>query len=91
MSLVRMTKDGQIAIPAAVREKIAAPASGLFDVVAEDGKIVLNPQTTEAAVAEDQRAEARAALQRIRARAEARKLGAFDWREWKSYRDEGRP
>lgn len=37
------------------------------------------------------RAEARAALQRIRARAEHRKLGRFDWAEWKSYRDEGRP
>jgi len=34
---------------------------------------------------------ARAALARIRARAEAGKLGAFDWAEWKAYRDEGRP
>jgi prevent-host-death family protein len=33
---------------------------------------------------------ARAALQRIRARAEARKLGRFDWQEWKAYRDQGR-
>ncbi len=37
------------------------------------------------------REQARAALQRIRERAEARKLGRFDWAEWKSYRDEGRP
>jgi prevent-host-death family protein len=37
------------------------------------------------------RAEARAAVQRIRARAEQRKLGRFDWSEWKTYRDEGRP
>ena len=37
------------------------------------------------------REEARAAIQRIRARAEARKLGHFDWPEWKAYRDEGRP
>jgi prevent-host-death family protein len=37
------------------------------------------------------REEARAALERIRARAESRKLGRFDWAEWKSYRDEGRP
>jgi prevent-host-death family protein len=36
------------------------------------------------------REEARAALRRIRERAEQRKLGRFDWSEWKSYRDEGR-
>jgi prevent-host-death family protein len=34
---------------------------------------------------------AREAAGRIRARAEQRKLGPFDWSEWKSYRDEGRP
>jgi prevent-host-death family protein len=33
---------------------------------------------------------ARAAVRRIRERAEQRKLGRFDWSEWKSYRDEGR-
>lgn len=32
-----------------------------------------------------------AAIRRIRERAEARKLGRFDWNEWKAYRDEGRP
>jgi prevent-host-death family protein len=37
------------------------------------------------------RDEARAAIQRIRARAEQSKLGQFDWEEWKTYRDEGRP
>lgn len=37
------------------------------------------------------RDEARAALARIRARAERQKLGRFDWEEWKNYRDEGRP
>ena len=37
------------------------------------------------------RAEASAAIQRIRERAEALKLGPFDWAEWKAYRDEGRP
>ncbi|HZZ63363.1 MAG TPA: type II toxin-antitoxin system prevent-host-death family antitoxin [Roseiarcus sp.] len=37
------------------------------------------------------REHARAALRRIRERAEARKLGRFDWTEWKTYRDEGRP
>jgi prevent-host-death family protein len=36
------------------------------------------------------REEARAALRRIRARAEQSKLGRFDWAEWRSYRDEGR-
>ena len=34
---------------------------------------------------------ARAAIERIRSRAEQRKLGRFDWSEWKSYRDAGRP
>ena len=33
---------------------------------------------------------ARAALDRIRARAEKKKFGRFDWSEWKAYRDEGR-
>jgi prevent-host-death family protein len=37
------------------------------------------------------REEARAAIRRIRERAERLKLGSFDWTEWKSYRDEGRP
>jgi prevent-host-death family protein len=37
------------------------------------------------------RTEARAAVARIRARAEQQKLGRFDWNEWKAYRDEGRP
>jgi prevent-host-death family protein len=36
------------------------------------------------------REEARAAIARIRQRAEQCKLGRFDWAEWKSYRDEGR-
>jgi prevent-host-death family protein len=37
------------------------------------------------------REQALAAIRRIRDRAEQRKLGPFDWSEWKSYRDEGRP
>ena len=37
------------------------------------------------------RDEARAAVQRIRERAEQLKLGRFDWSEWKAFRDEGRP
>ena len=34
---------------------------------------------------------ARAAIVRLRERAEAQKLGRFDWTEWKSWRDEDRP
>jgi prevent-host-death family protein len=34
---------------------------------------------------------ARAAVQRIRERAETRTRGRFDWEEWKEFRDAGRP
>jgi hypothetical protein len=37
------------------------------------------------------REETRAAVRRIRERAQQRKLGHFEWSEWKAYRDEGRP
>ena len=37
------------------------------------------------------REEARAAVRRIRERAQQHKLGRFNWSEWKGYRDEGRP
>jgi prevent-host-death family protein len=37
------------------------------------------------------RNEARAAVRRIRQRAERRKLGRFDWSEWKTFRDDGKP
>jgi prevent-host-death family protein len=36
------------------------------------------------------RDRARAALRRIRERAEKLGLGPFEWAEWKSYRDRGR-
>ena len=36
------------------------------------------------------RDQARAAVRRIRERAEKLKLGSFEWAEWKSYRDRGR-
>jgi len=36
------------------------------------------------------REEARAAVRRIRERAQKSKLGRFNWSEWKGYRDEGR-
>jgi prevent-host-death family protein len=35
--------------------------------------------------------KARAAMRRIRELAKEMNLGPFDWEEWKSYRDEGRP
>ena len=37
------------------------------------------------------RMEAHAAVRRIRERAERLKLGHFDWSEWKTFRDDGRP
>jgi prevent-host-death family protein len=37
------------------------------------------------------REQARAAAQRIRARARNLKLGPFDWETWKADRDAGRP
>jgi prevent-host-death family protein len=37
------------------------------------------------------RNEARAALRRIRQRAERLQSGPFDWDEWKALRDTGRP
>ncbi len=37
---------------------------------------------------EPSRGGARAAIRRLRERAEASKLGRFDWAEWKTYRDE---
>ena len=36
------------------------------------------------------RDEARAAMERLRARARKENHGAFDWAEWKAYVDEGR-
>ena len=40
--------------------------------------------------ARPRREQAHAAIQRIRKRGEALKLGPFDRAEWKAYRDEGR-
>lgn len=40
---------------------------------------------------EPDRREAEEAAARLRARAKSKKRGRFDWDEWKSYRDEGRP
>lgn len=41
-------------------------------------------------ITDEQRAIARAAMQRIRQRAVEAKNGPFVWEEWKAYRDEGR-
>lgn len=42
------------------------------------------------AVSAERQAEARGAAERIRARARTI-AGRFDWEEWRTYRDEGRP
>jgi prevent-host-death family protein len=67
----------------------------LLDEVEQGEEIVITRRGKEVARlvparASRSRAEVRAALLRIRARAQSRKLGPFDWAEWKSYRDEGR-
>ena len=41
-------------------------------------------------ITEFDRAQAHAALERIRLRAKEAKAGPFNWEEWKSYRDEGK-
>lgn len=68
----------------------------LLDLVEQGEEVMITRRGKEAArlvpprpiVSRD---EARAAVARIRARAEQLKLGRFDWDEWKTYRDEGRP
>ena len=57
-------------------------------IITRHGKAVARLVPPKQAVNRDQ---ARAAIRRIRERAEKLKLGPFEWREWKSYRDEGRP
>lgn len=44
MPLVRLKDKGQVTIPAAVREQIAAHEGDMFDVGVENGAIVLRPQ-----------------------------------------------
>lgn len=68
----------------------------LLDLVEQGEEVVITRRGKEVArlvpirpiVSRD---EARAAVARMRARAEQQKLGRFDWNEWKAYRDEGRP
>ena len=64
----------------------------LLDLVEQGEEVMITRHGKEVArlVPVRSREQARAALRRIRARAEQCKLGRFDWSEWKSYRDEGR-
>jgi prevent-host-death family protein len=57
-------------------------------IITRHGKAVARLVQPKQALSRDQ---ARAAIRRIRERAEKLKLGPFEWAEWKSYRDEGRP
>lgn len=73
--------------------------SHLLDLVEAGEEIVITRRgkpvarlvsSTASPSPEFDRQQARAAAGRIRQRAVALKLGKFDWKEWKSYRDEGR-
>ena len=57
-------------------------------IITRHGKAVARLVPPKQAVNRDQ---ARAAIRRIRERAEKLKLSPFEWTEWKLYRDEGRP
>jgi len=70
--------------------------SALLDRVEQGEEVVITRHGKEVArlvpsKGKPNREEARAAIQRIRERAEQAKHGPFDWEEWKAYRDEGRP
>jgi prevent-host-death family protein len=56
-------------------------------VITRHGKQVARLVPAEGAI---NREQARAAVRRIRERAEKLKLGPFDWSEWKAYREDGR-
>jgi prevent-host-death family protein len=69
--------------------------SALLDLVEQGEEVVITRHGKEVARlvpprGRPNREEARAAIRRIRERAEKAKLGTFDWEEWKRYRDEGR-
>ena len=57
-------------------------------VITRDGKAVARLIPPPPVVERD---EGRAAIQRLRERAEAREFGRFDWAEWTAFREEGRP
>lgn len=61
--------------------------SGEEVIITRHGKEVARLVPPKRAVS---REEARRAIHRMRQRAEKRKLGRFDWAEWKAYREEGR-
>ena len=68
----------------------------LLDLVEQGEEVTITRHGREVArlvpaLPRHRREAARSAMLRIRARAERLKLGYFDWSEWKSYRDEGRP
>ena len=68
----------------------------LLDLVEQGEEITITRHGKEAARLVPPRPvrnrdQARAALQRMRERAEQQKFGRFDWAEWKSYRDENHP
>lgn len=69
--------------------------SELLDLAEQGEEIIITRHGKEAArlvppKGVTNRDEARAALQRLRELAKQEKHGAFDWEEWKGYRDEGR-
>jgi prevent-host-death family protein len=68
----------------------------LLDLVEQGEEVVITRHGKEVArlvpaAPAHSRETARAAVRRIRERAERRQLGRFNWSEWKFYRDEGRP
>jgi antitoxin (DNA-binding transcriptional repressor) of toxin-antitoxin stability system len=62
-------------------------AQGEEIVITRHGKAAARLVPPEGAT---DRQAARAAVRRIRERAERLKSGPFDWEEWKLFRDEGR-
>lgn len=58
-------------------------------VITRHGKVVAKLVPPIAGTVD--RETARAALRRMRERAESLHPGPFDWNEWKAYRDTGRP
>jgi prevent-host-death family protein len=67
----------------------------LLDLAERGEEIIITRHGKEVARLPPQKAinreQVRAAVKRIRERAEKLELRPFEWAEWKSYRDEGRP
>lgn len=69
--------------------------SALLDLAEQGEEIVITRHGKEVArlvppKGTVNRDAARAAMERLRARAKEANHGAFDWSEWKAYRDEGK-